>query len=309
VNALLASRRADKEMRAQAVARDGSAGGGAGSGAGRSGGADAALEDANFDGICIDDAHKFDVGLLRKVEVETDFAAEFLPGAVVDGEFGVVGEDDVVGISGGDGDSSDFGSVGEHDGFVAKVGLAHSLLEFKLRAAGADEAAFAGAGVGFDAYGVAGAELLVAGHPGGNAAGSVAGDFGSGAVGVDEVNAAGAVARPLEELDAVGADAGVAGAEFDGERGTGLAFDDEEVVAAGVGLGEVGHWCFLVPSQGLKPRPILTAFWHGESRAMIRNSGLFPTQAKALEWATLIIGDEGENRNDKYGRRAGRWNR
>jgi hypothetical protein len=77
------------------------------------------------------------------------------------------------------------------------------------------------------------------GHPCGDAASAVAADLGDGAVGVVEANAAGEGRRSIEELDAVGADAGVAIAEALGQLGLvvacgGFFGDDEKVVAAGV---------------------------------------------------------------------------
>ena len=271
-NLLLASGRAHQQMRAEAAARDGSRGGGAGSGAGGSGRADAALEDANFYGRVVEHARKLDIGLVREVGVEAQLVAKLLPVAIVDGEVGAVRKNHEMRIAGRDGDAGNFSSVGEADGFVVQHRHAHALREFETRAVGADEAAFARPGVGLDAHRVAGAKLLLAGHPRGDAAGPVAGNFREGAVGVDQVNAARAVGGPLEKLDAVGADAGVTRAEADGKRGVGGAFDDQEIIAAGVGLGEVRH-SFSCP------------------------------------FALLRLARLRGYRNDKCGRRAGRWNR
>ena len=85
-------------------------------------------------------------------------------------------------------------------------------------------------------------EAFAGGEPGGDAAGAVAGELGFGAVGVEEAEEEVAVGAAVEELDAVGADAGVAAAELAGEGGVAVEgeglFDDEEVVAAGVGFDE-----------------------------------------------------------------------
>ncbi len=106
---------------------------------------------------------------------------------------------------------------------------------------GGDEGAGARAGVGFEEDDIAGGGVFFASEPGGDAAGAVAGDFGCGAVGIDKADAAAEGAGSLEELDAIGADAGVAVAEAPGEGWIKRSFDDEEVVAAGVGLGEAHY--------------------------------------------------------------------
>ena len=70
-------------------------------------------------------------------------------------------------------------------------------------------------------------------HPRGHAAGAVAADLGDRAVGIVQPDAAGFRAGPGEELDAVGADAGVARAETPRQFGPvvavgGLFGDDQK---------------------------------------------------------------------------------
>ena len=84
------------------------------------------------------------------------------------------------------------------------------------------DSADAEAGVGVDFKLVAGLAAERLGHPRSHAARAVAADFGDGAIGVVEADAAGTRAGPGlvdpgKELDAVGADAGVALAEAAGE--------------------------------------------------------------------------------------------
>ena len=89
-----------------------------------------------------------------------------------------------------------------------------------------------------------GCEAERLGHPRGHAARAVAADLGDGAVGVVQADAAGVLGPgPGEELDAVGADAGVARAEPPRQVSPivvcrGLFGDDQKIVAAGVGLGK-----------------------------------------------------------------------
>ena len=79
-------------------------------------------------------------------------------------------------------------------------------------------------------------------EPRSDAAGSVAAELGFVAVSVEEAKEEGAIGAAFEELDAVGADPGVALAELASDfvvPADGFALlDDEEVVAAGVGFDE-----------------------------------------------------------------------
>ena len=67
--------------------------------------------------------------------------------------------------------------------------------------------------IGFDLQVVAGLQAAFSRHPRGHAARAVAADLGDGAVGVVQANAARLRPGPRKELDAVGADAGIARAE------------------------------------------------------------------------------------------------
>ena len=124
-------------------------------GAGRCGGADAALEDADFDFGGLTDADEFDVGLVREIGMRADFCADGLPGFAGDGEVRVVDDDDEMGIAGGDGDAGDGAAVGESDGLLrGAVGMpmpvVTSTVVLAVIVLNGVDAADAQAGVGFD---------------------------------------------------------------------------------------------------------------------------------------------------------------
>src|ERR1051325_4641332 len=103
--------------------------------------------------------------------------------------------------------------------------------------------------------GLAGQPKLV----GSDATRAVAGDFRVGTVGIDQHGVDVGILRRIEPFDTVGADAVVAIAETAGEFAASVAgmstVDDEEIVAAGTGLGEWdsdGHGLFRVLDSNLK---------------------------------------------------------
>src|ERR1035438_236930 len=105
------------------------------------------------------------------------------------------------------------------------------------------DGAKAHAGIGFEGELVARGGIAFFGHPRGYAACAVAADLGDGAIGIVQADAAGGVAGPRKELDAVGADACVPFAKALGEdrfvHAADIVFiDDQKIIAACVCLDE-----------------------------------------------------------------------
>ncbi len=79
-------------------------------GSGRGGWPYAALEDANLDLALAHNAHKFHVGLLRKIAMHANLRADGLPGFAGNGEFRIFDQDDKVRIAGGDFNADNLGA-------------------------------------------------------------------------------------------------------------------------------------------------------------------------------------------------------
>ena len=175
------------------VQRDSRRGRGAGARARGIRWSNAALEDANFDFRRADDAQKFHVGLMRKIEVRADLRADLLPGKSGDRKISIVDNNDEMRIAGGDCDARNLKPVDQSNSTRRKRRNAHSgghfNGEFAIRSQRID-LAYAGSGIGLNAQFISGLEAAFARHPCGHAARAVAADLGDGAVGVMQADAA-----------------------------------------------------------------------------------------------------------------------
>jgi hypothetical protein len=132
-----------------------------------------------------------------------------------------------VGVADVDHGAGDVADAGKLDGAGHDAGYAHFAFDEVVWGGSFNDLAGADAAVGSEGDRL---EAFALGKPCGDAAGAVAGELGFAAVGVEEAEEEFAVGAAIEEFDAVGADAGVAGAEFAGEVGVAalseVLFDD-----------------------------------------------------------------------------------
>src|SRR5579864_8697774 len=187
-----------------------------------------------MDVIFLASGYKFNVDAVLEVVMLADFGGLRLPAGRK-----FVHKNHEVRIAHGNGNAAHF-TEGELDGeFISYLRLAHVGFKIELRAIAANQGAGFHAGAG--AYNRLVSSLL-RGEPGGDAAGAVAGDFGFGAIGVEETGTDIGVGGGKEPLHAVGTNAlvAVAHAAAEGSQvGAGVqAVHNEEVVAAGAGLGK-----------------------------------------------------------------------
>jgi hypothetical protein len=213
---------------------DGSHGRGAGTGAGRLSFAHAPLKQANFNLVFISEGYKLDIDPLGEMAVLADFGGFSLPSMSKIGD-----ENYEVWIAHRYRETRDQ-ARSELDGkLVSDLRFPHVGLEFERHLVSCQKGAGLEAGTGSDHDFFSG---LLGTEVGGDAAGTVAGNFSLGAIGVEQASANIRVGDWEQPLHAVGTDAVVAVANLPGEGGNfarGMAgIDDQEIVTAGRSLDE-----------------------------------------------------------------------